>query len=31
MAVQSGTSLVLAGRLDQDRENFRLRTPCLSR
>jgi DNA polymerase-4 len=31
MAVQSGTSLVLAGRLEQDRENFRLRTPCLSR
>lgn len=31
MAVQSGTSLTLADRLEQDRENFRLRTPCLSR
>ena len=26
----SGSSLVLADRLDRDRENFRLRTPCLT-
>ncbi len=27
----SGTALTLATRLERDRENFRLRTPCLSR
>jgi DNA polymerase-4 len=27
----SGSALVLAERLERDRENFRLRTPCLSR
>jgi DNA polymerase-4 len=27
----SGTALELAGRLDRDRENFRMRTPCLTR
>jgi DNA polymerase-4 len=27
----SGSALLLAGRLDRDRENFRLRTPCLTR
>jgi DNA polymerase-4 len=31
MAVLNGTALVLADRLEQDRENFRLRTPCLTR
>jgi DNA polymerase-4 len=31
MALQSGASLLLAGRLEHDRENFRLRTPCLTR
>jgi DNA polymerase-4 len=31
MALFSGSALVLAGRLEHDRENFRLRTPCLSR
>jgi hypothetical protein len=27
----SGSALLLAERLDRDRENFRLRTPCLTR
>jgi DNA polymerase-4 len=27
----SGAELLLAGRLERDRENFRMRTPCLSR
>jgi hypothetical protein len=27
----SGSALVLAQRLERDRENFRLRTPCLTR
>jgi DNA polymerase-4 len=27
----SGSALFLAGRLDRDRENFRMRTPCLTR
>lgn len=31
MAVQSGAALLLQDRLEQDRENFRLRTPCLTR
>jgi DNA polymerase-4 len=31
MALLSGTALVLNGRLERDRENFRLRTPCLTR
>jgi DNA polymerase-4 len=31
MALQSGSSLLLAGKLEHDRENFRLRTPCLTR
>lgn len=31
MAVLEGSALVLADRLEQDRENFRLRTPCLTR
>jgi DNA polymerase-4 len=31
MAVQNGTTLLLGERLEQDRENFRLRTPCLTR
>jgi DNA polymerase-4 len=31
LAVFSGTTLELAGRLEHDRENFRLRTPCLTR
>jgi DNA polymerase-4 len=32
MALQSGAALVLAGQgLEHDRENFRLRTPCLTR
>ncbi len=30
-ALLSGSALLLAGRLDRDRENFRLRTPCLTR
>jgi DNA polymerase-4 len=30
-ALLSGSALVLAGRLDRDRENFRMRTPCLTR
>jgi DNA polymerase-4 len=30
-ALLSGSALQLAGRLDRDRENFRLRTPCLTR
>jgi DNA polymerase-4 len=31
MALVPGSALVLAGRLEHDRENFRLRTPCLTR
>jgi len=31
MALLNGSALLLADRLDQDRENFRLRTPCLTR
>jgi DNA polymerase-4 len=31
MALQSGTALELAGRLGQDRDNFQMRTPCLTR
>ena len=31
MALTSGTSLELAGRLEHDRDNYRLRTPCLTR
>ena len=31
MALRSGSALVLDGRLERDRENFRLRTPCLTR
>ena len=31
MALLSGSALVLNGRLERDRENFRLRTPCLTR
>ena len=31
MALLSGSALVLNGRLEHDRENFRLRTPCLTR
>jgi hypothetical protein len=31
MALVSGSALVLADRLEQDRDNFRLRTPCLTR
>jgi len=30
-ALMSGSMLLLAERLDRDRENFRLRTPCLTR
>jgi DNA polymerase IV len=30
-ALLSGESLLLAGRLERDRENFKLRTPCLTR
>jgi DNA polymerase IV len=30
-ALLDGSALVLAERLDRDRENFRLRTPCLTR
>ncbi len=31
MALLNGTSLALNGRLERDRDNFRLRTPCLTR
>src|SRR5207249_764415 len=31
MALVSGTTLTLAGRIEHDRDNFRLRTPCLTR
>jgi len=31
MALLSGSALVLNGRLEKDRENYRLRTPCLTR
>jgi hypothetical protein len=31
MALVPGSALVLSGRLEHDRENFRLRTPCLTR
>lgn len=31
MALLSGSALVLTDRLEHDRENFRLRTPCLTR
>jgi hypothetical protein len=31
MALRSGSALLLAGRMEHDRENFRLRTPCLTR
>lgn len=30
-SVLAGSALVVAGRVDRDRENFRLRTPCLTR
>jgi hypothetical protein len=30
-ALLSGSALMLANGLDRDRENFRLRTPCLTR
>jgi hypothetical protein len=30
-ALTSGTALELAGRLPRDRDNFLLRTPCLTR
>ena len=30
-ALLSGSALQLADRLERDRENFRLRTPCLTR
>ena len=31
MAVVNGSSLLLSERLEHDRENYRLRTPCLTR
>ena len=31
MAVTAGSALVVAEQLDHDRDNFRLRTPCLTR
>ena len=31
MALVSGTALELAGRLEHDRDNYHLRTPCLTR
>jgi DNA polymerase IV len=31
MALLNGSALVLNGRLEKDRENYRLRTPCLTR
>jgi hypothetical protein len=31
MALVSGSALVLAEQLEHDRDNFRLRTPCLTR
>ncbi len=31
MALLPGSALVLAGQMEHDRENFRLRTPCLTR
>jgi DNA polymerase-4 len=31
MSLLTGSALQLAGRLERDRENFRLRTPCLTR
>jgi hypothetical protein len=31
MALVSGSTLVLGEKLEQDRDNFRLRTPCLTR
>jgi hypothetical protein len=31
MALTSGTALELKDRLEHDRDNFRLRTPCLTR
>jgi DNA polymerase IV len=31
LALTSGTALELKGRLEHDRDNFRLRTPCLTR
>ena len=31
MALLSGSALVLNGRLERDRDNYRLRTPCLTR
>jgi DNA polymerase-4 len=30
-ALLNGSALLLAGRLERDRENFRMRTPCLTR
>ncbi len=30
-ALLSGSALLLAGRMEHDRENFRMRTPCLTR
>ena len=31
MALMSGAALTLAGQLQHDRDNFHLRTPCLTR
>jgi DNA polymerase-4 len=31
LALRSGASLVLSGKLESDRENYKLRTPCLTR
>jgi DNA polymerase-4 len=31
MALVPGTTLLLAGKIEHDRDNFRLRTPCLTR
>jgi hypothetical protein len=31
MALMSGTSLALANHLEHDRDNYHLRTPCLTR
>jgi DNA polymerase-4 len=31
LALTSGASLVLSGKLEHDRENYKLRTPCLTR
>ena len=31
LAITSGASLVLSEKLERDRENYKLRTPCLTR